>query len=111
MESAVAMHSGAAIPKTMTGLCTIWLRSMVSRQYSSSTLVRLPLAAREMPAARRAQKRVLPKPAAATLMAPTMITVPFEKQPRASEALRQPVSVSAARDAMATVARLHTPVI
>ena len=32
MESAVAMQSGAAIPKTMTGLCTIWLRSMVSRQ-------------------------------------------------------------------------------
>ena len=44
-------------------------------------------------------------------MAPTMITVPFEKQPRASVALRQPVRVSAAREAMATVERLHTPVI
>jgi hypothetical protein len=40
-----------------------------------------------------------------------MITVLFEKQLKASEAVRQPVSVSAVRDAMATTERLHTPVI
>jgi hypothetical protein len=40
-----------------------------------------------------------------------MITVLFEKQLRASEAVRQRVSDRAVRDVMATTERLHTPVI
>ena len=57
----------------------------------------------------RVQKRVRLKPAATTLMAPIMTTAPFEKQARASDALRQPVRERAATEHMDTVARLHTP--
>ena len=64
---------------------------------------------REMPAAMPAQNRVLPKPAATTLMAPIIRTVPLEKYERASGTGRQPVSESAVTDAMATVAMLHRP--
>ena len=41
------------------------------------------MAIREIPAARTEQNLVLLKPAATTLMAPIMITVPFEKYARA----------------------------
>ena len=80
-------------------------------QYISSTLDRLPFAILEMPFARFVQNWVLLKPAATTLMAPIMMTLLFEKYARASFAVRQPVRASAEMEVIATVARLHTPVM
>ena len=77
--SAEAIQRGATIPKTTTGLCTIWDRSMARIQYINKTLERLPFAILEMPVARSVQNLVRLKPAATTLMAPIMITLLLEK--------------------------------
>ena len=105
--SAEVMHRGATMPKTTTGLWTIWVSSMARMQYAKRTFVILPLAILEMPLASSVQKRVRLKPAATTLMAAIMITVLLEKYPSASAGVRQPVKDRATKETSAVVPRLQ----